>query len=900
MPATTTQRIFSSPYNNLTPARIVLLYSFIGTVWILFSDNATVWLVKDLLQFKHLAILKGILFVIVTAGLLYRLIRCYARQLRSSEDTFRIAEQEIKKLAYYDLETGLPNNNLLLDRLNQIIAFNSRKRKNSAVIYISLTGFKTVVDTHGHKGGCEAVRSIAERLVSILREYDTVARIHHDEFVLVLGGTVMESDIVIILNKLQSVFSLPLKLGEDETMISACFGVACYPADGMTSELLLQNAHIAMNQARRNNSAFQYYSEALNQKAIERSSIESGLLRAIDDNEFFLCYQPKMAINGKNVIIGMEALVRWQRPGHGIIPPDKFIPVAEESGLIMRLGTFVLREACRQNRAWQDAGLPKLKVAVNLSARQLRDSGFVPLVMQVLAETRLDPCYLELELTESTLIGDAGDTVCKLLRLKELGICISVDDFGTGYSSLSYLKHLPIDTIKVDRSFVRDIVDDPDDAAIVDAIIAMAHSLKLNVIAEGVETSEQLEFLRQRNCLQAQGYYFARPLDPRQFEAFVAQGLSAGELSLSIPEQLPGAIGKEEFACMDESLQIAPSANPAIIVVNAENIGDISIPVLPAHPADNLAAVLRRFQDDTNLLVLPVVEDGRAVGIITRPIFLEEHILGMNGYAFHINHAKKMRDLMEPVKLELETNVSIRAAAQTIQLQGLNGRVDKICVTRGGIYHGVVEVTRFISAMTDINLELAKGANPLTGLPGNESIQREINERLQMRDAFDIAYIDIDNFKPYNDFYGFQRGDVVIKAIGEIISVVIDSSSLGSSCFCGHIGGDDFIIITGSHQAEHISSRVISALEEHLPVFHGEKDFSAGCYSAVNRKGEHETFSLLSLSIGIVNTSLTPVSSYAELASVSTEVKKAAKKMPGSSVVINRRLGEDYSYRCIH
>jgi diguanylate cyclase (GGDEF)-like protein len=262
----------------------------------------------------------------------------------------------------------------------------------------------------------------------------------------------------------------------------------------------------------------------------------------------------------------------------------------------------------------------------------------------------------------------------------------------------------------------------------------------------------------------------------------------------------------------------------------------------------------------------------------------------MNGYAFHINHAKKMRDLMEPVKLELETSVSIRAAAQTIQLQGLNGRVDKICVTRNGIYQGVVEVTRFINAMTDINLELAKGANPLTGLPGNESIQREINERLQTGEAFDIAYIDIDNFKPYNDFYGFQRGDVVIKAIGEIISDVIDSSRLGSSYFCGHIGGDDFIIITGSHQAEHISSQVISALEEHLPVFHGDNDFSAGCYNAVNRKGEHEIFNLLSLSIGIVNTSLTPVSSYAELASVSTEVKKAAKKLPGSSVVINRRL----------
>jgi diguanylate cyclase (GGDEF)-like protein len=265
----------------------------------------------------------------------------------------------------------------------------------------------------------------------------------------------------------------------------------------------------------------------------------------------------------------------------------------------------------------------------------------------------------------------------------------------------------------------------------------------------------------------------------------------------------------------------------------------------------------------------------------------------MNGFAFHINHSKKMRDLMVPVKLELDMKVGIRDAAQVIQLQEMDVRVDNICVTRDGTYHGVVDVNLFISAITDINLTLAKGANPLTGLPGNESIQREINKRLNTEEGFDIAYIDIDNFKPFNDHYGFQRGDVVIKAIGEIISGVALSVGGGFSCYCGHIGGDDFIVITGAHHAEYISAQVIKELEGHLPVLHGEKDFSAGCYSAVNRKGEQETFGLLSISIGIVNTRLTPVSSYAQLASISTEVKKSAKKMPGSSVVINRRIQDD-------
>jgi len=878
--------------SKFSPAKIGLLYATAGIGWILFSDSLVGRIVTDQLQFEHVAILKGILFILTTAGLLYLLLRRNAKNLRSSEETFLQAEQEIKKLAYYDRETGLPNHNLLQDRLNQVIALNSRKKNSTAVIYISLTGFKSVIDAWGHSGGSAVVCGIAERLASAVRQYDTVARINRDEFVLVLGGTVQDEDLAVILGKLKMIFSAPLRVGTGETIIPACFGVACFPADGVTSELLLQHAHIAMNQARQNGMPFQYFSEALNQKAVERLTIETGLMRALEEGEFFLCYQPKMEIKG-TTIIGMEALVRWQRPGHGIVPPDKFIPVAEENGLIVPLGTWVLQEACRQNKAWQDAGLPKMKVAVNLSARQLRDNTFVSLVVRILTETGLDPTCLELELTESALMGDSSDTVCKLLLLKELGISISVDDFGTGYSSLSYLKHLPIDTLKIDRSFVRDIVDDPDDAAIVDAIIAMARSLKLTVIAEGVETLDQLEFLKKRDCHQVQGYYFSRPLDSRQFEAFIVQGMSMVGLTVSTPDVPVAAVTSETFFHKEQPLPSVSEVREIAVVGSGDFIGDISIPVDPAHPGDNLATVLKRFQNDQALQVLPVVDDGHAVGILNRATFLEEHVIGMNGFGFHINHSKKMRDLMLPVMMEFNVNVRIREAAQSIQAQATDIRVDNICVTKGGMYHGVVDVNRFISAITDINLVLAKGANPLTGLPGNESIQREINERLSQKKDFDIAYIDIDNFKPFNDYYGFQRGDVVIKTIGDIISNVVQSAGAELSCFCGHIGGDDYIVITGPHHAEYISTQIISALEEHLPQFHGEKDFAAGSYSAVNRKGEQETFGLLSISIGIVNTRLTPVSSYAQLASVSTEVKKAAKKLPGSSVVINRRLGEE-------
>jgi diguanylate cyclase (GGDEF)-like protein len=980
------------PYQKLSPVRIVLAYMFVGIVWVMFSDTATAWLVNDLSQFKCGAIITGISFVVVTSGFLHLLIHFYARQLRSSCQPSLIAEKKIEKLEYYNDETGLPNINLLMDRLNQAIAVSSRRIDTTAVIFISLTGYKAVVDARGLNGGSEVVRAIGERLIATLRQYDTVARIHRDEFVVVLGGPVHEGDVSTILRKLQAVFDEPLMLGADEAIIPACFGVACFPADGATSELLIQNAHIAMNQARKNGLTYQYYSEELNQKAVERHTIETGMLRAIDEGEFFLCYQPKMAINGEDVV-GMEALVRWQRPGQGVIPPDRFIPAAEESGLIIRLGAFVLREACRQNKAWQDAGLPKLKVAVNLSARQLLDNDLVPLVLRILEETGLEPCYLELELTESALMSNASDTVLNFLRLKELGIGLTVDDFGTGYSSLSYLKLLPVDTIKIDRSFVSDVVKDPDDAAIVDAIISMAHSLKLNVVAEGVETLEQLDFLRQRNCQQAQGFLFSKPLVPHQFEFFLRTGktavakagmfilefsadFSSFEGSCNYQDQpdwniaLHGTIFGEsgqdgaeksyrtnlgtiklvmqgdkvsgsfdhgnghidglmqgrqvtgnwtinaeteyvapntfadkkcqtrrsapyafpEKVEMVRELANHPAAMSDTFAVSAEVIGDIAVKPDPVLPGDTIPMVLNRFQRDNHLLVLPVVENGRVVGVINRSTFLEEHVIGRHGFGIHINYSKKLRDLMLPVELAIEGTTPIEEVARIIQASRQNlTRLDNIFVLADGVYSGIVSVNKLFSAITEINLTLAKGANPLTGMPGNERIQREINKRLKHAEGFDIAYIDIDNFKPFNDNYGFQRGDVVIKTIGEIITNAACSSVEVSCCFCGHIGGDDFIIIAEPNRLEAVSTQVIKALGEHLPLFHGEKDYAAGCYSALNRKGEQETFGLLSLSIGIVNTRLTPVDSYVQLASISTEVKKRAKKQPGSSVVLNRR-----------
>ena len=798
------------------------------------------------------------------------------------------AKERIETLSYYDADTGLPNQSLLLDRLNQLISRNSRGNRPTAVIYVGMDGFKGIVDALGHAGSDEVVRDLARRLGDVLRQTDTIARLQRDELAVVLGGDLREADIDIVITKIEQVFGRSIRIPTGEITVTASLGIACFPTDGLSAEVLLQHSHAAMNQARENGDSFRYYSANMNVKAMERLSFESGMLRALEAGEFFLCYQPKYARNGSEMT-GMEALVRWRRGGE-VIAPDKFIPLAEENGMIVKLGDWVLREACRQNRSWQLAGYSPLQVSVNVSARQLRDNDFADKVEGALRETGLAPSLLELEVTESAIMSISDDIVLKLLRLKELGISISIDDFGTGYSSLSYLKNLPVDKIKIDRSFVMDIVSDPDDAAIVDAIISVAHALNLCVIAEGVESKGQLDFLIGRKCTEFQGYYFSKPLNAGQFEELLRtrEATKAG-YPAGISAEKPGSVPRQGLAVpRPPSLYLVEGkSEPA---APSEPMMEVAHPIQPVSPHDRILKVLSRFQLDMELKVLPVVEGEAVVGIVNRSTFLEEHIIGRHGFGAHINHAKKIRDLMEPVAFSFDAATPVEEAAQILQSHLSALRIDNICVTRKGAYAGLIDVNLFIRAMTDIQILLAKGANPLTGLPGNTSIERDICRRLESGTPFDIAYLDIDNFKPFNDHYGFQKGDEVIKRLAEIMSATAASSPLAEVTFCGHIGGDDFILITETMQAERLSARVIAAFERERPAFHGQRDQANGGYRAYNRKGELESFPLISLSVGIVNTSLSLVGSYAKLASLSTEVKKAAKKKNGSSIVVDGRV----------
>jgi diguanylate cyclase (GGDEF)-like protein/PAS domain S-box-containing protein len=427
--------------------------------------------------------------------------------------------------AEHDFLTGLPNRMLLNDRINQAIALARRSTKQVAVLFLDLDGFKYINDSLGHPIGDKLLQSITKRLLDCVRRSDTVSRQGGDEFVVLLPDVQKPEDAAITAGRLLQAVAEAHSIGQHDLHVTTSIGVSVYPDDGLDAETLVKNADTAMYQAKENGrQSYQFFKPAMNVRAVERQSIEESLRRALERQEFALHYQPKINLR-TGAITGAEALLRWTHPTRGSVPPAEFIPVAEACGLILPIGTWVLREACEQARAWVDSGLPVTTMAVNVSAMEFRDANFLQGLFAILGETGLDPKSLELELTESVLMKRAESTASILRALRERGVQVAVDDFGTGYSSLSYLRKFPVDALKIDQSFVRQISTPGDDTTIVTAVIGMARSLKLRVVAEGVETLKELAFLRTHQCDEAQGYYFSPPVLPQQFASLLRTGM---------------------------------------------------------------------------------------------------------------------------------------------------------------------------------------------------------------------------------------------------------------------------------------------------------------------------------------------------------------------------------------
>ncbi len=479
--------------------------------------------------------------VLFGAALLDEEIICFVVDLSQNKQ----AQDKLGHLAYHDALTDLPNQVLFKDRLKQAIALSRRSDQMQAVLLLNLDRFKTVNDSLGYVAGDRLLQSVAQRLTSCVRESDTVARFGSDEFAVLLTQIPRAQDAANSARAIKEALDQAFVFDDQDLFISSSIGISLYPHDGRDTATLLKNAGTALDRAKvQGGNNYQFYTAGGTTRALKQLVLESNLRPGLERSEFLVQYQPQVDIRDFQ-LVGMEALVRWQHPSLGLLYPKEFIHLAEDSGLIISLGDWVLRTACVQNKLWQDAGLAPMRLSVNFSARQFQQAAFISSVAEILKETNLDPRWLELELTESSIMKDPEQAIEKLHELKLMGIKVAIDDFGTGYSSLNYLKRFPIDTLKIDKSFVSDLCKDPHDTAIVRAIITLGHALDLVVIAEGVETQEQLHYLRSLDCDVVQGFLFSKSLSTTAFEELLVEQrrvVAKGDISPTTPLSAIGSL----------------------------------------------------------------------------------------------------------------------------------------------------------------------------------------------------------------------------------------------------------------------------------------------------------------------------------------------------------------------
>ncbi len=577
----------------------------------------------------------------------------------------------------------------------------------------------------------------------------------------------------------------------------------------------------------------------------------------IHDNSLTTLFQP--IFNTDNgAVLGYEALTRTQgeNPFGGV---GDLFQRAIQTGCVCALDCACLAMSLKSAHTFALRDRPEC-LFLNLCPETLMNNGLFLDTCDTLVESLgISRDKIVLEITEESMISNYAFFKKSLEVYRHKGYRIAIDDFGAGYGGLKMLSTIEPDFVKIDRHFIADIDRATIKYNLVDAIATACHRIGISVVAEGIEREEELSVLQNTGIQYLQGFYLGYP------SPYMNASVKAGTLLSSYRKDAASSIGEPSF------------------------IGDISTKAETINPGDQVINALRRFTANRELRTLPVVDGAIVVGMLQRSRFIEENIIGRHGYGYSMNTYKTVADVMERNFFLCEANTTLDELSRRIRSRKTSLQYDDICVTRGGKYQGTVPISLLLNAISERNIILAKGCNPLTGMPGNDFIQREISQRLGQSMHFDVCYIDIDNFKPFNDHYGFERGDTVIKALATIITRVLSLRTTASFDFGGHIGGDDFIVVTRPQDSFTLAEKISAEFEARLPEFHGADDFSTGMYTARNRRGVSEDFGLLSLSIGIVSTEVYRIESYPQLASLATDVKKIAKMQSGFSIVRDRR-----------
>lgn len=517
------------------PLKISLVYLIFGFIWIFFSDDIiSTYIANDKLELRYLQTYKGWFYVMFTAAMLYYMIKRISRiiyrtelsnersykKLAVSEKKIKESMKQIKKFAYYDFLTGLPNKAFMFEKIDNLLKYD--EKNTFSLLFLDLDNFKMINDILGHDYGDELLKTIANKLKKCIDKGDILARLGGDEFLILLTHKLDKERVETIAGKIINLFSRQCSLSGKEFSITASMGIVRYPYDGKDVQTLYKNADTAMYQVKeKGKNGFLFFSQDMNDRVSRKLDMENKLRKAVKNQEFIVYYQPQIDISTMQVR-GVEALVRWNHPTEGILQPAEFIPAAEESGIIIEIDEYVMRTACKQLKEWIDSNYSPITISVNLTSKQFQHAYITNVLREIIRETGLNAHFIELEITESIVMKDLNVTLEILKELKSIGVKISLDDFGTGYSSLNYLKRLPIDTIKIDKSFINEITEDSKEEAIAESIIALAHKMNLSVIAEGIETKKQLEFIKEHKCDKAQGYYFSKPVPVEEIEKLLS------------------------------------------------------------------------------------------------------------------------------------------------------------------------------------------------------------------------------------------------------------------------------------------------------------------------------------------------------------------------------------------